>query len=168
MKYLAKILGLIKSAIQWLATVLFAWMVVLATMQLVFRWFNWGGLGWADLHLRYLVLWLALLGGILAATQDRHIRIDIVEHYLHGRVKITVARIVNIVAGMMTLFLTGYAIRFLLSEYESGTIVDNLIFGLSLPLWVLELVIPVGMALLSFFFIGNALLGPSFHSEHKA
>ena len=57
-------------------------------------------LSWADELVKIIVLWLAMVGSIAAARDNRHIRIDLITHVLSGRV-VTVAKIVvDIFAGV--------------------------------------------------------------------
>jgi TRAP-type C4-dicarboxylate transport system permease small subunit len=61
--------------------VLFLGIVALATLQIVLRNFFSYSLYWADEVIRLAVLWLAMVGGMAASRDGRHIAIGIVENY---------------------------------------------------------------------------------------
>jgi len=159
MKFLLKVLALLRRCVAAITGFVFAWMILLALLQVIFRWAEWSGMEWADNHLRQLLLWLALLGGVLAASDSRHIRIDLLEHYLKPGVLALVGRIVNALAGCMALYLGVQAIRFVANERESGLIVERVFFGAPVPIWWIELAIPVGMFLIALFFIAQSIVG---------
>jgi len=137
-------------------SVMLLWMALLAFLQLLFRWLKLGGVDWAEPQLRQLVLWLALLGGALAAAQDRHIRIDIVEHYLPDSLKRMLARIVNSASGIAAAYLALISIEFVESERAAGGTLDRILFGYSAPVWWSYLILPVGLALISACFLLKA------------
>ena len=151
-KYLARSVG-------WLTVSLLGWMVLLAFLQLLFRWMKISGIDWADVHLRQLVLWLALLGGSLAAAQNRHIRIDFAEHFLKGKAQLYSRHFINIVAAGLSGLLTWYSISFIQGERTAGNVLARIFFGWSLPLWMVELIIPVGFFLIAVFFLLNLIEG---------
>jgi len=56
-------------------------MLVMALAQIVLRNFFDTGLLWAEPFLRILVLWVAMLGGMVATREGRHIAIDAAARY---------------------------------------------------------------------------------------
>ena len=59
-----------------------ATMLILAISQIVLRNFFDTGIFWADSFMRLLVLWVALLGAMVATREQNHINIDAVSRYL--------------------------------------------------------------------------------------
>ena len=57
-------------------TLLLTGMLLLAGAQILLRNVGEGGFPWADEALRIMVLWLAMLGGLAASRDNRHIAID--------------------------------------------------------------------------------------------
>jgi TRAP-type C4-dicarboxylate transport system permease small subunit len=136
------------------------WMILIAFIQLIFRWLNFGGMDWADVHLRQLVLWLALMGGALAAARNRHIRIDIAEHWLNGNTKSIVQCAINLVAAGVSGYLAVLSSIFLIGERKAGLTIERLIFSFRAPIWIIESIIPIGFFLIALFFLGSAFIKP--------
>ena len=158
MSYVNLALGTIKRLVGWGVALLLGWMVLLALAQLILRWTLSTGIPWADLQLRQMVLWIGLLGGVLAAADNRHIRIDIVEHYLSPKVKAVVKRFTSLIAAAGSFYLGYLSIGFIRSEREAGVMLNRALFGLSLGQWIVEIVIPVGFWLMTIYFLASALL----------
>lgn len=98
---------------------------------------------WADPLLRHLVLWVGLLGAMVAARTKNHIAVDVINHVLPPRLKNLVQALVGLfVAGVCT-FMVLAARRFILDEYEYEMMAfDNI------PAWVMELIIPLAFAVI--------------------
>jgi TRAP-type C4-dicarboxylate transport system permease small subunit len=57
-------------------------MISLAFAQIVLRNGFDGGIVWADSLLRIMVLWIALIGAVVASRDQRHINIDLISRFL--------------------------------------------------------------------------------------
>ena len=55
-------------------------------------------LSWADELVKIIVLWLAMVGSIAAARENKHIRIDLITHVLSGPVVAWAKVIVDVFA----------------------------------------------------------------------
>jgi TRAP-type C4-dicarboxylate transport system permease small subunit len=133
-------------------------MVLLAALQLALRWTLSTGLEWADLQLRQLVLWVGLLGGVLASANRRHLRMDLAEHHLPVSVRNLVLRFVSAVGALISLVLAYLSVGFIHSEVQSGGKLDRIMFGMSLRQWIPEVVIVAGFALMGVYFLAAAVL----------
>jgi len=149
----ARLLIIIRRAVEWGVALLLVWMVILALGQLILRWVFSIGMSWADLQLRQMVLWIGLLGGVLAAAEGRHIRIDLVEHYISGRVRAVVGGVIMLIASAGSFFLGYLSLRFIAGEREAGLVLNRVLFGQSMPEWIAELIIPVGFFLMGIYFL---------------
>ncbi len=105
-------------------------------------------LSWADELVKIIVLWLAMVGSIAAARDNRHIRIDLITHVLSGRV-VTVAKIiVDIFAAIVCGVIAWHVYRLIREEISWGdTIFDNT------PLWIMHAIVPLAFALISYQFV---------------
>lgn len=117
-------------------------MVLLVLAQIVLRnFYATGIMGGAEM-VRHLVLWVAFIGAGIAARERKHIKIDVAQRMLPLRLR----RLSEVAADLFTVAVGGillYAsIQFVWSDYGSGTIIP--FFDLSIPIWILELVIPIG------------------------
>ena len=57
-------------------------MLIVAIMQIVLRNFFDAGVFWAESFLRILVLWVAMLGAMVATRESNHISIDALSRFL--------------------------------------------------------------------------------------
>ena len=125
--------------------------VVLAALQIVFRNFFSYSLFWADELIRLAVLWLAMVGGVAASRDGRHVAIGIVDRYLprawHRPAAITAALFASLVAAALAW--QGY--RFVADSYEFG---DTVLDGW--PEWIFQSIIPIGFAIISYRFARQA------------
>ena len=105
-------------------------------------------LSWADEFVKMVVLWLAMVGSIAAARDNRHIRIDLITHVLSGPV-VTVAKIiVDIFAAIVCGAIAWHAYRLVREEISWG----DTIFG-DTPLWIMHAIVPLAFALISYQFV---------------
>jgi TRAP-type C4-dicarboxylate transport system permease small subunit len=118
-------------------------MVVLAGAQIVLRNFFESGLGWADPLLRAMVLWAAMLGALAAARDDKHIGIDFVAHFVHGRKRRVLRAISLLFAAVIAAAMAWYGVGLVQLDYVGS----NAIAGI--PSWCIEAIIPVGFALIA-------------------
>ncbi|MCF7810204.1 TRAP transporter small permease subunit [bacterium] len=153
MNFVYKLSSIIKKTVGWVVVFLLAWMVVLALLQLLLRWTLSQGIPWADIQLRQLLLWLALLGGVLAAAENRHIRIDVIEHYLSGKTKFIIQRLISIIAATCSGLLGYLSFSFITSEKSADVMLDSVFFGMTTPIWIVELIIPMSFWLMALYFL---------------
>jgi len=158
MQALGKGLQWLRRIVAGLTGTLLLWMVVLSLIQLLLRWFTDTSLAWADLQLRQLVLWIGLLGGVLAASEGRHIRIDLVEQFFKGKIQTVVEKFVSLVAALIMFYLTNLSYHFLIEERKADTVLDRVLFGYSAPIWIVEAIIPVCFALMGIYFLSDVIL----------
>ncbi len=115
-------------------------MVSLVLVQIVMRnFFSTGIMGGAEI-VRHLVLWVAFLGAGVAAREGKHIRIDIAGRLLSPRFKCGADVLTGIFSVAICAILTYASVNFLLVDFEAQMSIS--FFGL--PIWVLELIIPIG------------------------
>ena len=137
-----------------LAGLLFA-MIALAAWQVLARNLFDSGLTWGDGFVRVAVLWVTLVGALVASRTDEHIRIDVLTRYLSERARGLAGRLTAAFTALVCLGVAWFSIDFLRFEYEDGT----LAFG-RVPAWVCELIIPIGFALMGLRYLLHMLLGP--------
>jgi len=157
MKTINLILNFIRKTVGVTVAVILGWMVLLGASQLILRWSFGIGIPWADIQLRQMVLIIALMGGVLAAAENRHIRIDLLEHFIKGRIRRVIQRIVLCTAAVCVFFLAIISIFFINSERFAGIILRDFLFGLNIHQWYLELFIPICFSLMGLFFLASAI-----------
>lgn len=136
-----KVIGWIEDSV---ITLMLLSMVMLVLIQIVLRNFYATGITGGAEMVRHLVLWVAFIGAGIAARERKHIKIDIAQRML----PLPLRRLSEVIADLFTVAIGGillYAsIQFVWSDRGSGTIIP--FFDLSIPIWTLELVIPIGYA----------------------
>lgn len=123
---------------------LLAVMVSLAAGQILMRNLFETGLFWADPLLRALVLWVGLLGAVVASRQNRHIAIDCVSRLLPARFNGWTRPVTSLFTAGVSAVVAYHAARFVASDHAAGTIA----FG-GIPAWAVEAAVPLAFALVT-------------------
>jgi TRAP-type C4-dicarboxylate transport system permease small subunit len=127
-----------------LLVVILSIMIILAVYQIISRNLFSEGIVWIDPLLRTLVLWVGLAGAVVATRTDHHIKIDVFIKYLPSNILPYVQRLVYLFTLLICLLIAWHAARFVLSEYEYGTIAFA-----AVPAWVTAVIIPVSFLLIA-------------------
>ncbi|WP_108126793.1 TRAP transporter small permease [Saccharospirillum mangrovi] len=129
-------------------------MIGLAVLQIGLRnlvgtsWF------WIDPANRLLVLWLALLGALVATRRGEHIAIDALRHYVRGVGSLIIERAATAFAAMLTGMMAWQSTRFVIDEFQFKTTTFA-----ELPAWPFELIMPVAFGLMALRFAGLVFVG---------
>ncbi len=123
-------------------------MILLAVGQIVLREIFNTGFVWADEAIKLTVLWLAMVGSIAAARENRHIRIDLLSHLLPARAVALTRILVDIFAAIVSGVLAWHCWRYLQLEieFEDTVLVD-------MPAWIAHVILPLAFALISYRFL---------------
>ncbi len=126
-------------------------LVGLAGLQIAARWhivaqfLPDGGIPWADSVLKSTVLWLAMLGALTAAREDKHLGMDALVHVLSPNGKRIARTLALIFAALVAGYVAYYGYQYVLLERESPSDSNSVIPG-----WIVAAIFPiafVGMAL---------------------
>lgn len=157
---LAEFFGLLSDALtrleELLLTLLLFGLMGLGLTQIILR--NTGvALPWADGAMRAMVLWLAMVAGVMAAGKLRHIRINLIEHWLPEKPLAWVNRFSYAMAGGVSLMMCWYGLEMVALEHEFGAFAF-----LRVPTWAVQFIIPIGFALMAarFFAVAFSPRGP--------
>ena len=101
----------------------------------------------ADLN-RILVLWIAILGASLATRSNEHIKVDVFSQLLPKRIRRLVHFSIYCVGITISGLLVYFSIQFLHMEYELG----ETLVAIPLPLWIVQLIIPIGFTIIGLRF----------------
>lgn len=137
-------------------TILFLALVVLGLTQIGMRNFAGIALPWADGAMRALVLWLTMVGGVVGAGRLRHIRIDLIESVLSTTALVWLRRLVFLGTAAICLTMTWFSLDIVVLEYEF----DQSAF-LNVPVWVVQMIIPVGFAIMGARFAAWGVIPPA-------
>ena len=150
----ARLLLFVNTLENWLIAVLALALVLLSGLQIALRLLD-HGLVWLDPLLRVLVIWVALLGAVAAARQDKHISLDVVGKLLHGK-SLRIARAIAFTfAAVVCVVMLRASFGLIELDRESGTMLFE-----QVPTWWAELILPVAFALLALRFLVRAFSPP--------
>lgn len=123
-------------------------LMLLAVAQIVLRVFFSFGFVWADELVKLFVLWIALIASIAASRSNRHLRIDVLSHFVAEKYARFPRIIVDAFAAFMCGFLAWHSWRYLqlVIEFE-----DTVLIGF--PAWIAYSLLPLSFALMSYRFV---------------
>jgi len=127
--------------------ILLTTMIVLAVGQIVLRLFFNFGFVWTDELIKLIVLWIALIASVAAARNNRHLRIDVLSHFVPEKYARFPRIIVEAFAASMCAVLAWYSWQYvqLTLEFEDTVLVD-------VPAWIAYMVLPLSFALMAYRF----------------
>lgn len=126
-----------------LLVILLAGLIALAAWQVLARLFFDSGLNWGDAFVRVLVLWIAMLGAMIAARTDDHIRIDLLAKFLSPGAEELSRRLSALMTAVVLALFTWASFSFVRAEYEDGAIAFA-----SVPAWMCESIMPFAAAVM--------------------
>lgn len=126
----------------------------LSFFQVILRNVFSSGFTWIDDIIRQGVVWLAVIGGSIAATYSKHISIDILPRILSPYYKRYLFAILYIIAIFVSTILIIASIKFLLVMKQSGEMISSL----NIQAWYATLIFPVGMSLITLKFLIRFIL----------
>ena len=123
-------------------------MICMAVLQIFMRNLFDSGILWGDSLVKVLVLWIGLMGAMIASRNSHHISIDILSKFLPEQIK----KITNFIISVFTSIVCGvmayYSLRFVIMEKQDGyTAFANI------PAWACESIIPIAFAIISLRYI---------------
>jgi len=129
-----------------LLTLLLLGLMGVGLTQIVMR--NLGiALPWADGVMRSMVLWLAMVAGVMAAGQLRHIRINLIEHWLPTAWVGWVNRLAYLIAAAVCFVMSWFGMEMVAIEASFGAVAF-----FNVPVWVVQMIVPIGFALMGLRF----------------
>jgi TRAP-type C4-dicarboxylate transport system permease small subunit len=134
---------------------LFAALMLLAVAQIVLRIFFSSGFIWNDELQKLIVLWITLVASIAASRSNRHLRIDLVSHFVAERFARLPRLIVDVFAAGVCGLLAWQSYRYLELTREFG---DTLITGIDIPAWWGYGIMPVAFAIMAYRFLAASMV----------
>ena len=123
-------------------------MITLAVLQIFLRNLFETGIVWSDVLVRILVLWVGLVGAMVASRQGNHINIDIMERFLPERAKIVVNFIVELFTAFICAIVAYYSLQFVQMEFADG----GMAFA-KVPVWLCEAIIPFAFVVIAIRYV---------------
>jgi C4-dicarboxylate transporter, DctQ subunit len=134
---------------------LFAMLVLVGLVKQLAGHFSSQQFGWAEDLMSALLLWLVMVGSVVAAGRLGHFRLRIVESLLPAGLAMALRRLAFFAAALVSLVLAWHGLQAVLLEFEFGRVV----FG-CLPLWMIHAIVPASFAVMGVRFLGFAALPP--------
>lgn len=144
----SKLLHIIARIEDAMLVIILSSMIILAGTQIILRNIFQSGFTESDTLLRILVLWVGMIGAVVATRERRHISIDILTRYLSGKVRLYVDVIINVFVVIVCGLLATHSARMLMVDYTDGTIA----FG-KVPTWALESILPVAFSIITLRYV---------------
>ena len=128
--------------------ILLSALMLLAVVQIVLRIFFSFGFVWADELVKLFVLWIALIASIAASRSNRHLRIDILSHFVAEKYARIPRAIVDGFAALMCGLLAWHSWRYieLVIEFEDTVLID-------FPAWIAYVLLPLSFVLMCYRFV---------------
>ncbi|MBA43962.1 MAG: hypothetical protein CMF62_08170 [Magnetococcales bacterium] len=139
MHKLVRVLRYLKNIEEVLLVIAFVALVGLAFTQVILRNGFETSIIWADIAIRILVLWVTMLGAMVATQKKKHIKIDLAEQFLSPKQYRYVRGFGRFFAAAMMLIAAYYCLQMTMLEYEFGTIAFA-----NVPTWVCQSILPIG------------------------
>lgn len=127
-------------------------MIVLAGVDILARLALGSGMTWIAPVLRVLVLWIGLLGALVATRSREHIAIDVLSRFAPVPVRTIMHFVAAAFAAFICLVLAYYSKNYVQTAYEFG----DKAFA-DVPAWLLQLIIPVTFGLMGLRFMVQAV-----------
>ena len=132
-------------------------MILLAVGQIALRNLFGAGFIWGDPLVRVLVLWIGLVGAMVASRSDNHISIDVISRYLSPGMKRAAGIFTHAFTCLVCGIMAWYSLSFVLMEK-----IDGLTAFAWVPAWVCESIIPFAFFVICcryFIFTLQGILG---------
>jgi len=128
-------------------------MVLIVLAQIFLRNVYQSGIMGGDDLVRHLVLWIAFFGAGIATRSRAHVKVDAVKNILPDHWKPFSDVVVNLFSCIVCSILVYASCQFVYIEYQCqghSTFFD-------LPVWLLEIILPVGYFIIALRFARNSL-----------
>lgn len=126
--------------------VLFISLATLSVLQVLMRYIIGKSLGWSEEAMRYIYVWMCLLGVSSAIKNDNHIKISMIVDRLPEKGRKLLGIISDILFGFVSIIFVFYGINMLISYIEFPQKSP----AMEIPLAVVYAALPVGFGLTIF------------------
>ncbi|MEN8204434.1 MAG: TRAP transporter small permease subunit [Pseudomonadota bacterium] len=128
-------------------------MVVLASSQVIMRNLFDSGFSWGDPLLRLLVLWLGLMGAMVATRLDRHLTVDALLRVLPPALQRITRFMTKLATAAVCALLAWHSARLVAIDYEY----QSLVIG-SIPAWIGDLILPIAFTVMTLRLVLQAIM----------
>jgi TRAP-type C4-dicarboxylate transport system permease small subunit len=119
-------------------------LILLSSAQILLRNLFDYGLPSAEPLLRAIVLWLGMVGAIVASRGNRHLKIDLLSRFLKPRSSLWVQSLAGLVTAAICLLIAWYGYQWVKLEYA-----DGMLGFAGIPSWILQAIVPLSFILIA-------------------
>lgn len=123
-------------------------MIFVAVLQIFLRNLFDSGILWGDPLVRTLVLWIGLIGAMVASRNNHHISIDLISRFLSDQMKKMTNLMISIFTTLVCAVMAYHSLVFVMMEKNEGV----LAFA-NIPAWICESILPVSFVIISFRYL---------------
>lgn len=127
-------------------------MLVLSLGQILLRNLFDTGLLWAESFSRILVLWVAMLGAMVATRESHHISIDVISRYMPESLERALAILTSLFSATVCGIAAWYSFQFVQFEYLDETMAFE-----QIPSWLCAVILPIGFSVMALRFTINGV-----------
>jgi len=127
-----------------LMVLLLSAMILVAGTQIVLRNLFDGAILWADPLLRVAVLWVGMIGAMVATRGDKQIAIDAVSRFLPEHWKFRLRVLTDLFTSAVSAVVAWSSFRLMMGDREAGGMTIAFV-----PVWVCEAILPVAFAVIA-------------------
>lgn len=137
-------------------------MVLMVLSQIVLRYAFQTGIPGGDSLVRHLVIWIAFFGASIAARSGAHVKIDVLTRILPVSWHRWLVGLTDLFSFGVCALLVYASAQFVRIEYQS----QGISVFMEVPVWIMEIIIPFGYAIIGIRFGHRAVSGILFgHGE---
>lgn len=142
--------GLLHRAEDFILVFVLLSMILLAGGDILVRWLFGGGISWIPPLLRVMVLWLGLLGALVATRTREHITVDLINRLAPKKVTLVLNTISHLFAAIICFIIAYHSQLFVQMAREFDDIAFN-----QVPAWITQIIIPFAFAGMGLRFLGH-------------
>jgi TRAP-type C4-dicarboxylate transport system permease small subunit len=135
-------------------------MIAMAAYQVIARNFYDSGIIWGDSLVRVLVLWITLLGAMVASRNDEHIRMDLVSHFMTDIGQRLLRRAGSLFTCVICGIFTWYSLELVMLDFE-----DEIVAFAKVPAWACEAIMPLGGGVIALRYLLHTISPPETQSQ---
>ncbi len=114
-------------------------------INVIMRYFFDAGITWAEEAVRYLMIWIAFIGGSTCFRKGVHVSIDFFLDIVPRKVRFFMLVVITIICSVFTAVMAYYGVKVVEFIMNSGQVSP----ALSMPMWIPYLALPIGFVLMT-------------------
>lgn len=126
---------------------------IILFLNVVLRYVFKSSTSWAEELIKYLMIWIAFIGGSICVRKGKHVCIDFFYEFLSVKNKKVLSVVVHLIAAVFCGVMFFYGVKIIDFVMKSGQVSP----ALQIPMWIPYLAIPLGFILMFLRFIQDLI-----------